>query len=334
MTNYKYTVVRVGVHPRDSMEGERSELERIGARHLVVPYTDIPEQVIKDTKNADGIINRESPMPRKVLESLERCKVVLRTGIGVDVVDVEAATELGIAVVNLPDLWIKEVANHAFALMLACNRRILTLDRDIRKGNWEPITPSPVGSLHGETLGIVGFGNTGRMLAKRALGFEMSVVATDPYVPSSVFAEYGVEVTEFEDLLSRSDYISIHCPRTELTFHMFNEPVFKAMKPTAYIINTARGPIVDHVALIKALTKDWIQGAGLDVQEFEPPDSNDPLLQMDNVILTPHTAYFSDPAISSVPFRCGQEIARVLTGRMPLNLVNPKVLDKLPLQAE
>ena len=334
MHDYKYTVVRVGVHPRDSMDPERLELERVGARHVIVPYTDDPNEVIEATRGADGVIDRESPMPRRVLEALESCKVVLRTGIGVDVIDVEAATELGIAVVNLPDLWIKEVANHAFALLLACNRRLFVLDRDIRGGKWEPIIPSPVGSLHGETVGIVGLGNTGRMLARRAAAFEMTVIGTDPYVPDSVFAEYGVQSVGFDELLERSDYISVHCPRTEETFHLFDEDAFRAMKPTAYLINTARGPIVEHAALVEALTAGWIEGAGLDVQEFEPPDLNGPLMKLDNVVLTPHTAYFSDPAISAVPVRCGQEVARVLNGRMPLNLVNPDVLGKLPLSAD
>ena len=331
MPDYKYTVIRVGLHARDALEPERLELERVGARHVVVPSVDTPEEMIEHTRGADGVIDTESPMPRIVLEALERCKVVLRTGIGVDVVDVDAATELGIAVVNLPDLWIKEVANHAMALLLACNRKLLSFDRDIRSGKWEPMIPWPVGSLHGETLGIVGLGNIGRMLARRAAAFEMTVIATDPYVPESVFAEYGVESVVFADLLERSDYVSVHCPRTDETFHLFAEDAFRAMKPTAYLINTARGPIVEHAALVRALTEGWIAGAGLDVQELEPPEANDPLLQLGNVVLTPHAAYFSDPAIAAVPERCGQEIARVLTGRMPLNLVNPEVLDKLPL---
>ena len=334
MPEFKYTVVRIGVHPRDTMEPERIELERVGARHVVAPYTDDPDEVLEAARHADGVIDRESPMPRRVIEALERCKVILRTGIGVDVVDVDAATELGIAVVNLPDLWIKEVANHAFALMLACNRRLLVLDRDIRGGRWEPITPSPVGSLHGETVGLVGLGNTGRVFARRAAAFEMDVIAADPYVPDAVFAEYGVERVGFDELLARSDYVSVHCPRTEETFHLFDEAAFRAMKSTAYLINTARGPIVEHAALVRALTEGWIEGAGLDVQEFEPPGPDDPLMKLDNVVLTPHTAYFSDPAISSVPVRCGQEVARVLTGRMPLNLVNPDVLSKLPLKSD
>ena len=339
MPDYRYTVYRIGVHVRDvvdpeRLEAERAELERVGARQVLLPKLDSDEEIIEKAGDADGLIVVDSPIRRPVLESLKRCKVVLRTGVGVDTIDVEAATEQGIAVVCVPDLWIREVANHALALLMACNRKLLRLDAIVRSGDWSPIIPAPVGSLHGETLGLVGFGRIGRALAQRATALELNVVAYDPYLPASALAEAGVESLSFDELVRRSDYVSIHSPRTDETHHLFDEDAFRRMKPTAYLINTSRGAIVEHGALVRALQEGWIAGAGLDVLEVEPPASDNPLLKMDNVILTPHTSYYSDAAITELPIRCGQEVARVLTGRMPMNLFNPKVLEKLPLARE
>ena len=331
MTEYRFTVYHVGIHPRDDLELERVELERVGARQVVLPRVADDEDFIEKARDADGLIVVEAPVKRPVLTALKRCKVVLRTGVGVDAIDVDAATELGIAVVNVPELWIREVANHAIALLLACNRKLFWLDRAVRSGGWRPIIPAPVGSLHGETLGLVGLGRIGCAMARRAAAFELELLAYDPYVPPAVFEELGVASVGFDELLTRSDYISVHSPRTPETFHLFDEDAFRRMKPTAYLINTSRGPIVEHGALVRALQEGWIAGAGLDVLETEPPKADDPLLKQDNVILTPHTSYFSDVAIRELPVRSGQEVARVLTGRMPINLVNPGVLEKLPL---
>ena len=334
MADYKYTVYRVGVHARDLLEPERIELERAGARQVVLEKPETEAELIEKAGDADGLIVVDSPVGRSVLESMPRLKVVLRTGVGVDVIDVDAATERGVAVISVPDLWIREVANHALGLLLACNRKLRLLDRSVRSGDWLPIIPPPVGSLHGETLGLLGMGRIGSALSRRAAALEMKLIAHDPYLPPSVFAELGVESVSFDELLQRSDYVSIHSPLTEGTRHIFDEAAFKRMKRTAYLINTSRGPLVDEAALVRALREEWIAGAGLDVLESEPPDPDNPLLKMDNVILTPHSSYYSDAAIAELPVRCGQEVARVLTGRRPINLVNPAVLEKLPLAAE
>ncbi len=331
MSDFRFTVFRLGLLARDDLGPEQAELGRVGAREVVLPFLESEAEVMEQTCGADGLIVVSSPITRRVLSSLEHCRVVLRTGVGVDTIDVDAATDLGVAVVNVPDLWTREVANHALALLMACNRKLLRADRAIRSGEWVPMLPPPIGSLHGETLGLVGLGRIGRAMARRAAALELNLIVHDPYIEPSVFKGFGAASVSFDDLLRRSDYISIHCPKTDETFHMFDEDAFGRMKPSAYLINTARGPIVEQAALERALQEGWIAGAGLDVLEFEPPPPDSPLLQMRNVILTPHSGYHSDAAIRDLPVRCGGEVARVLTGRMPMNLVNPDVLRVLPL---
>ena len=334
MSDQEFTVYFIGTHAVRDPKDARNELAAVNARMEMLPFLTAEDELIESTRGADGLIVVSAPITRPVLEALENCRVVLRTGVGVDNIDIEAATDLGIAVVNVPDLWSREVANHALALLLACNRQVLTKDSAIRSGDWATAFPTPVGSLHGETLGIVGLGRIGRALAKRAAALEFDLLACDPYIPDSVFQEYGAARVSFEELLDRSDYVSVHCPHTDETRHMFDEEAFRRMKSTAYLVNTARGPVMNEIALLKALQEDWIAGAALDVMETEPPDRENPLLRLDNVILTSHVAYYSDPAVASLPLRCGQEVARVLTGRMPRNLVNPEVLEKLSLRSD
>tara|TARA_Y100000590_G_scaffold193677_1_gene220104 strand:+ start:3333 stop:4322 length:990 start_codon:yes stop_codon:yes gene_type:complete len=326
----KYKVYRIGTHPRDLLEPEREELAKVDAEQIVLPRLE-GDDLVSKARDADGIIDVDSPITGSDMESMPNLKVVMRTGVGVDVIDVEAATELGIAVVCVPDLWIREVANHAFALILACNRKLLSLDSSIRSDNWIPIIPSPVGSIHGEILGIVGFGRIGRTLSARARAFEMKVVAYDPYLPKEIFDEFGVESVSFDKLLEVSDYISVHSPKTDETTNLFDNNAFTKMKKTAYLINTSRGSVINQDDLIQSLMNGQIAGAGLDVLNQEPPLKNDPILDMENVILTPHSSYFSDNAIRELPVRCGREVGLVLTGKKPLNLVNPKVLEKIKL---
>ena len=330
MSSYKYKVYRVGVHARDLLEPERLELEKVGAEQIVLPRIE-GDELIEQAGDADGIIDVDSPITRRDMEAMRDLKVVLRTGVGVDVIDVEAATDLGVAVVCVPDLWIREVANHAFALLLACNRRLLKLDSIIRSGGWVPVIPPPVGSIHNETLGIVGFGRIGRALATRAQAFEMKVIAHDPYLPPEAFEEAGVEPASFDELLARSDYISVHSPKTDETTHMFSDAAFAKMKsdgvPDQHFAGPGRGP--GRPGAGAGGRRDRRSGPGR--AGAGAPAGDDPLLGMDNVVLTPHSSYYSDAAIADLPVRCGQEVARVLTGRRPLNLFNPKVLEKLPL---
>src|SRR6267142_3575128 len=267
-----------------------------------------------------------SSVTRAVMSACEGLKVVVRTGVGYDVIDVPAATDLGVIVVNIPDIWVREVANHALALLLAWNRKIVTLDRQVHAGVWSGGVPGErTGSLHGETVGIVGLGNIGSAFARRVAAFEMEVIACDPYVDDKRFAALGVERVSLEVLAERADYVSVHTLLNAETRHLIGEAFFRRMKPTAILINTSRGPVVDERALARALQDKRLAGAALDVWEQEPVAADNPLLQMDNVIATSHAAYFSSPAVAQVPRRCGEEVARVLTGPRPLNVVNPEV---------
>ena len=304
----------------------QAALDHVPARMLSLPYIAAEDELIARARDADALVVSFSPVTRGVMSAIEGLKTVVRTGVGYDVIDVPAATELGVIVVNIPDLWVREVANHALALLLAWNRKILTMDRLVRAGVWSGAVPGAhTGALHGETVGIVGLGNIGSAFARRVAAFETRVIACDPYVDDSRFAALGVERVSLETLAERSDYVSVHTLLNAETHHLIGESFFRRMKPTAILINTSRGPVVDEQALTRALEAKRLAGAALDVWEEEPVAGDNPLLKMDNVIATSHAAYFSSAAVAQVPRRCGEEIARVLTGQRPLNVVNPEV---------
>ena len=304
----------------------QTALDRVPAQLISLPFIGDAAEVIARTRDADALIISSSPVSRRVMESLEGVQAVMRTGVGYDVIDVPAATELGVVVINVPDVWIREVANHALALLLAWNRRIVTLDREVRGGTWSGRVPGAVtGSLHGETVGIVGLGNIGSAFARRIAALETHVIACDPYVDDARFKTLGVERVDLPTLAARADYVSVHALLNAETRGLLNEAFFRRMKPTACLVNTSRGPIVDEAALARALREGRLAGAALDVFEEEPLAADSPLRRLDNVILTPHAAYFSSPAVAQVPKRCGEEIARVLLKERPLNVVNPEV---------
>ena len=304
----------------------QTALDRVPAQMISLPFIGDADEVIARTRDADALIISSSPVTRRVMESLEGVKAVMRTGVGYDVIDVPAATELGVVVINVPDIWIREVANHALALLLAWNRKIVTLDREVHAGTWSSRIPGAVtGSLHGETVGIVGLGNIGSAFARRIAALETHVIACDPYVDDARFKALGVERVDLPTLAARADYVSVHALLNAETRGLINEAFFRRMKPTACLVNTSRGPVVDERALVRALQEGKLAGAALDVFEEEPLAADSPLRRMDNVILTPHAAYFSSPAVAQVPKRCGEEIARVLLKERPINVVNPEV---------
>jgi D-3-phosphoglycerate dehydrogenase len=304
----------------------QTALSSVPARVVSLSSFGGEDDMIGRTRDADALVVSSARVTRAVMSALEGLKVVVRTGVGYDVIDVPAATELGVIVVNIPDLWIREVANHALALLLAWNRGVVAMDRQVHGGLWGGKVPgSHTGAIHGETVGIVGLGNIGSAFARRVAALETKVIACDPYVDDKHFAALGIERVSLEALAERSDYVSVHTLLNAETRHLIGEAFFKRMKPTAILINTSRGPVVDEKALARALRDRRLAGAALDVWEEEPVNSDNPLLQMENVIATPHAAYFSSAAVAQIPRRCGEEVARVLTGRRPLNVVNPEV---------
>jgi len=256
------------------------------------------------------------------LALLSRCGAIVRTGSGTDNVPVEAATQLGIVVANTPDATVDAVSEHAIGLLFAVLRRIAVQDHAVRGGVWDRYRAWPHWSLRGRTLGLIGFGRIARAVARKLSGFELSVLAYDPLVSPEVAAQQGVCIADLDTLLSGADVISIHCPLTPATRHLIDERALRRMKPTAVLLNTARGPVVEEHALTCALTEGRIAGAGLDVLEQEPPGLDSPLLRLDNVVLTPHIAAYSDEYLNSSWRHSLDAVLALAGGRWPPSYVN------------
>jgi D-3-phosphoglycerate dehydrogenase / 2-oxoglutarate reductase len=316
-----------------SYEPEMESLAPIGAEIVEVDgATD--EEFARAARDADAFYAKGRRITKRIIDSLERCRVIACGTVGVDTVDVAAATARGIPVTNVPDTFIEEVADHALTLILATYRRLLTMDAMARDGRWREGRPLlyHFPRLWGQTLGLIAFGHVARAVAARARAFGLLIIAYDPYVEELVLTQQGVEPVGLTELLKRSDIVSMHAPATADAHRLMTEAHFRLMKPTALFINTGRGSTVDEGALVKALQEGWIAAAGLDVLEQEPPAPTNPLLKLDNVIVTPHVASASarfDPARRR---RVGHELALVLTGRWPMSCVNPSVLEKTDLR--
>ena len=249
-------------------------------------------------------------------------------------VDVDAATEAGIVVTNVPDVFIEEVADHTIMLLLATARRVKLMDKMVSAGDWYKGRPvlNEIPRLWGQTLGLISFGNVARAVARRAKVFGLHVIAYDPYVTELKMTGEGVEPVSFGELLVRSDYVSVHPGLNEETRGMMSTAQFAQMKNTAVVINCGRGPVIDEAALIKALQDGDIAAAGLDVLEKEPPSPDNPLLSMDNVILTPHAASATTRMRPETRRRVGREVALALRGKWPMSCVNPQVLPRVELE--
>lgn len=315
-----FLVVHTDAAPGADWSIETDLLKAIGARFLPTRAAS-EDELIANTRVADALVVTQARISRRVIASLERARVIVRYGVGYDTVDIPAATEYGIPVCNIPDYCTEEVANHALALLLAVNRRIVQQDAVVRAGGWRTQL-APMGALTGETAGIIGYGRIGRAMATRCRMLGMTVLAADPYTGPPDATD---QIVPLDELVERADYISIHCLLNDETRHLINAERLRRMKRTAILINTARGPIVDQQALVRALREGWIAGAGLDVQEVEPPPADEPLRTLPNVVLTPHTAYYSDPASVRLKQRVAEEVICVLTGRRPPGLLNPEV---------
>jgi D-3-phosphoglycerate dehydrogenase len=259
------------------------------------------------------------------LPHLKKCRVILRTGTGTDNVPVDEATRLGIVVANTPTATTHTVAEHAIGLLLAVLRKISIQDRLIRQGIWDRDRAWPSWHMVGQTLGLVGFGRIAQHVAKKLSTWEMKIVAADPLVDASTMAAHGVERAELDDLLRRSDFISLHTPLLDQTYHLIGKRELRLMKPRAVLINTSRGKVIDELALIRALKEGWIAAAGLDVLETQPPAPDNPLLTMDNVVLTPHIASYSDDFWDTFRSHSVQTLTEMANERIPLWVVNPQV---------
>ena len=311
------------------------EMETLGAIGAeIVEVTGGDDELAKAVVDADAIYAKGRPrITAKVIEAGKKLKVVSLGSVGVDSVDVDAATKLGIPVTNCPDTFIEEVADHAMTLILASWRRLVVQDQMVRKGEWAKARPMlyQFPRLMGMTLGFISFGHVARAVAKRAAPFGFQMLAYDPYIEELVMSEHGVQPVGYDELLQRSDIISMHAPGTKDAHHLMKEQHFKKMKKTALFVNTGRGSTVDEAAMIKALQEGWIAGAGLDVMETEPIGHNNPLLGMDNVILTAHVASASNRFDVARKRRVGAELSLVLSGKWPRACVNPTVLEKSQL---
>jgi D-3-phosphoglycerate dehydrogenase len=299
-------------------------LSKIGA-DLRLAEAPTPEAIVKIARQADAVLVTYAKITAEMIRQMSRCRIIARFGIGVDNVDVAAATDAGIVVTRVPDYCVDEVSDHAMALLLALVRKIPFANSLVHAGRWGMPAVVPIHRLRGTVLGLVGFGRIPQLVAPKAEAFGIKVVTYDPYVSSSVTSASGVQKVDFATLLKNSDYVSIHTPLLPETHHLFNADVFAQMKSTAYLINTARGPIVDEAALVHALERKQIAGAALDVLSTEPPVSS-PLFGRNNVILTPHMSFYSEESLVELQTRAAEEVVRVLSGQLPRDPVNPEVL--------
>jgi len=276
------------------------------------------DDILAVARDADAILVTYAKLPGELLRQLTRCKVIGRFGLGVDNIDVKTAAELGITVTYVPDYCMQEVSDHAMALLLALARKVPRSNALVQSGRWEMPAVVPLRRLEGQVLGLIGFGNIPRAVAPKAKAFGLQVITHDPFVPKDVLAGLGVEGVSFDDLLARSDFISVHAPLTPATRGFVNAAAFAKMKKGALIVNTARGPLIDEPALIAALDSGHLGGAALDVVTTEPLPKDSPLLGRDNVILTPHTAFYSVEALDELQTKCASDVARVLSGEKPV----------------
>ncbi len=283
------------------------------------------EDVLAKCADANALIVGYAAITHRVISQLKDCRIISRYGVGVDMIDVPAATEHGILVCNVPDYCIEEVALHTLAMLLALSRQLCVFDRAVREGTWcfEKVSQIPH-RLSRQTLGIVGYGRIGRELGRAAANLGMRVLVNDPKLQTGDLV--GHELAELPRLLAESDFVSLHCPLTLETHHLIGATEIALMRPTACLINTSRGAVVDELALAHALQTKRIAGAALDVLEIEPPPKSHPLFALDNIIFTPHAAHYSEEALFDLRYRAAENVALFLSGTLPQTALNPQVL--------
>jgi D-3-phosphoglycerate dehydrogenase len=307
---------------------------------LVSGVVSNPDELVALARDADAlVVSSREAVPRVAIEELDKCQVIVRMSVGIDHVDLDAATDHGIVVSHCPDYCTGEVADHAMALILALNRRIVEVNEDLHKGAWvdrayhtQQILRGPMPPLRELTLGIIGLGRIGQSVARRAAPFGLRLIAADPYVDPATAATLGVELVSLDELAGQADIITLHCPLTPETRGMIDSAFFDKVKPTCVLVNTARGPIVNMDDVAAALSDGRLAGAGLDVVDPEPLPATSPLYSLPNVILTPHDAYYSERSRVQVRVDTLNAALSVLRGMYPRTVANPAVIEKLDLR--
>lgn len=306
-----------------NLEMERRRLSAVGAELIEAdPQADMLTQV----KDADVIINVYYKITADLIENLEKCRLIIRNGIGFDTIDVAAASKKGIMVANVPTYCQDEVATHTATLILACSRKITYLNHKVKAGSWDYKLAEPINAPRVSTVGLVGFGRIAQTVRAKIKCFGFRVISFDPYVSQEQADKHDITMVDMDTLIRESDYISIHCPLTDATRHSFNYETFKQMKPTAFLINTSRGAVVKEKELVRALEEGLIAGAALDVLETDGIDLNNPLCHMDNVIITPHAAWYSEQSIIQRREDTMESVIRVLRGGEPVSFINKDAL--------
>jgi D-3-phosphoglycerate dehydrogenase / 2-oxoglutarate reductase len=310
-------LIAVTDSPFPSLDPVRTALAGLDPE-LVMAKSPSEADILAVARDADAVIVCYAKLTADLLRQLKRCKVIGRTGLGVDNIDLPAAKEKKITVTYVPDYCLHEVSDHAIALLLALARKIPFANKLVQSGRWELPPIVPIRRLVGQVLGLVGFGNIPRMVAPKAQAFGLKVVTYDPYVAPDVLKAANVEGVSFDRLCEISDFVSVHAPLLPATRGILNADAFAKMKNGVVVINTARGPLIDEAALIAALDAGKVGAAGLDVVATEPLAKDSPLLNRDNVVLTPHTAFYSVEALQELQRKAATDVARVLNGQPPV----------------
>ena len=314
-----------------TLDIERKVLGAIGAE-LIVPKTGSEDELFALAPQADAILVNWNGCTARVIANAPKCQIITRYGVGVDNIAIADATKSGIIVCNVPDYCMDEVSNEAMAMLLAGARRLVHYDRAIRSKTWGVKVGMPFPRVQGLTLGIIGFGRIGKTVAPKAQAFGLRVLVCDPYIDKKEITSRGCTPASFETVLKESDFLTLHTPLTPETQGMIDEKALRMMKKDAWLINTSRGPVVDTKALYKVMKEGHLAGAGLDVLPQEPPDWNDPIFTLPNIIFTPHSAFYSEGSLAELLEKASTRVVEALSGQVPAAVVNPEVLKQKNLR--
>lgn len=324
MSRYKVVITD---REYENIDSEIAILNDVDAQVEAYQYKDA-NSILSVAKDADAIIVQFAKMPKEIINNLDKCKIIAKYATGFDGIDLEAATEKGIYVCNVPDYCRDEVSSHGVALLMEMARRVGKYNDWTHSGNWSSMEGKQH-NLRNQIIGVISFGRIAKSFIEKIKPLCDNIWVSDMEDYADDIRSFGATPKTFEEIIEGADYISIHCPLLESTYHMFNKEVFKKMKNSAVVINVARGEIISEEDLVWAIENKEIGGAALDVLEEEPPRVDNPLFGYDNVIITPHTAWYSEESQRILQSTPAEEIVRVLNGEEPLNVVNKEVINKL-----